>query len=313
MDRFHLVVSNYKRIISFVGNFHMVRGFDIKRDKVYIFDCSPLSTVQGQLEIADRLVSFGLRWGDNLFFIRRRNWCVNHGAQLDYIRCIQEKTVMMPKYTAFVQEHYFDLQHLVQEDTIPEEAVYDLDRIDTKFRSNDKIGCVFHARNGVRVSVSNPVTNRMFNGGHGTALIPKAIRRCFFIDGGNFIVRPQLYLNWFEKHPYYLTKGDGSYGFAHVWEIRLGKIIYDQKAKWVDMHRNIEYNSIDELDDLEEMNKDKYSALWYDFREYFFLYGRDMIYYKPLPFVSVSYCILLYIYHSMFHSKDTRLTFVQPC
>ena len=41
----------------------------------------------------------------------------------------------MPEYAAFMQEHYLDLKRFVKEDTIPEDAVYDLDRIESKFRS----------------------------------------------------------------------------------------------------------------------------------------------------------------------------------
>ena len=71
--RLHIVVSNYKRLFCFVDNFRRIQGFDGQRDRVIIFDCSPDPDWREQLAIADRLTSFGLRWGDNLYFVRRRS------------------------------------------------------------------------------------------------------------------------------------------------------------------------------------------------------------------------------------------------
>jgi hypothetical protein len=313
MDRFHIVVSNYERLSCFVDNFRRIRGFDGEHDRVYILDCSPNPDWQDQMVVADRLTCSGLRWGVNLYFIRRRNWNLNHGAQLDYIRCLREETIPVPAYTAFMQEHYLDTKRYVKEDTLPEGATYDLDAIKAEFEANIKVGCVFFARYGVRVSTSNPVKEKekqFF--GDGTELLPGATRRCFCVDGGNFIVRPQLYLNWFAAHPRDLTRGNGTYGFAHAWEVRLGKILYDQRIVWVDLRRRLRYTSIEELDIQEASGAEKASMLWYDHRGYFFFYGRDIHKYGPRPLESTKRQLKRYIRHALFHSRDTRLVFLLP-
>jgi hypothetical protein len=36
----------------------------------------------------------------------------------------------VPEYSAFVQEHYFDNKRYVKEDSIPQDADYDLNRVE---------------------------------------------------------------------------------------------------------------------------------------------------------------------------------------
>ena len=265
------------------------------------------------MAIADRLTSSGLRWGENLHFIRRRNWNMNLGAQLDYFRCLLDERIPTPAYAAFMQEHHLDPDRFVKEDTIPDGAVYDLDLIEAEFQSDPNVGCVFLARYGMRVSASNPVNERGKDFcGDGTELLPRARRRCFCIDGGNFIVRPQLYLDWFSAHPGSLTRGDGSYGCALVWEVRLGKILYDQRIEWVDLRRHLTYSTIEQLDVIEESLAQKVSMLWYDSRVYSLFYGSDVQSYPPTPLAPVLRYLRQYARHALSHSRDTRLVFVQP-
>jgi hypothetical protein len=73
MDRFHIVVSNYTHLESFIENFKKIHSFSHDKDKIYIFDCSPKHQWISQLKIADNLIDHGLSWEKNLFFIRRRN------------------------------------------------------------------------------------------------------------------------------------------------------------------------------------------------------------------------------------------------
>ncbi|MDY6836615.1 MAG: methyltransferase domain-containing protein [Thermodesulfobacteriota bacterium] len=308
VDRFHIVVSNYKRISCFVDNFRRIQGFDRRRDRVIIFDCSPDPDWQEQLAIAESLTFLGLRWGENLYFIRRRNWNVNHGAQLDYFRCLIDQSIPKPEYAAFMQDHYLDLKRFVKEDTIPENAVYDLDQVEAKFRSDPDIGCAFFSRYGIRVSTSSPISDKDF-WGDGAELIPGAKRRWFLVDGGNFIVRPQLYLNWFKAHPHRLTQG---FYVQNCWEVRLGKILCDQGIKWADMYRNIEYSTIEDLDAIEASRGEKVSMLWYDNRVWFFFGGRDMQSYPPKPLIPILRYFMRYIRDWIFHSRDKRLRFVWP-
>lgn len=313
MSRFHIVVSNYKRISSFVENFSAIHGFNYDQDSVYIFDCSPESDYRSELRVVNRLCCVGLEWNKNLFFIRRRNWGVNHGAQLDYFRAILNGLIRPGTLVAFMQEHFLDLKNFVKEDTLPENAIYDLDEIANKFDSDPQIGCVFHSRYGVRVSASNPVreTAREFYG-DGEFLLDKAVRRGFLIDGGNFIARPQYYINWFKNNQDFLTQGDGSYGFSHVWETRLGQILYDQEIKWCDIYRNLEYSTVSDLDDIEKKSSQKVSKLWYDNRIWYFFYGRDQQVYLPIPFKSFLKYLIIFIQKYKTYSRDTTLTFVRP-
>ena len=306
MDRFHIVVSNYNRIESFVRNFEKISNFDLENDKVYVMDCSPEGNWAVQLEQTKSLASHGLEYDRNLFFIRRRNWNMNHGAQLDYIKAILDDKIEEPRYTAFVQEHYFDLDECVKDDTIPESADYDLNTIEAKFCEDEKIGCVFFSRNGIRISLNNPLksTENYFwgdeetivNEGHDPALINTIVGgrrlkgskpRCFFVDGGNFIVRPMPYTNWFKVRRSHLVEGDGSYGFCHVWEIRLGYILYKQNIVWVDMLNDLSYGSVGELAAMERSTGRKYSKPWYENRVWFYFYGRDMSRYLPFPWRNI--------------------------
>jgi len=312
-DRFHIIVQNYKRLSSFINNFFRIHSLDLKRDRIYIFDCSPESIWKSELETANTLCSYGLEWENNLFFVRRRNWGMNLGGHLDYFRSLWSGKIPKPQYVAFMQEHFLDQDNYVKEDTLPANSRYDLDQIEEKFLSDIKIGCVFHARYGVRVATSNPIIegSREFFG-DGEILIDRAVRRGFLVDGGNFIVRPELYLKWFAANPKYLTTGDGSYGFTIVWEARLGKILYDLNIKWCDLSRNLEYTTITELDLLEKNLSNKVSKLWYDHRIWYFFYGRDQQFYWPLPKRSFVRYLKIYLENQNTYPRDTTLTFEKP-
>jgi hypothetical protein len=313
VKRFHIVVANFEQITNFVDNFKNIHGFDPDQDSIYILDSSQESAVQSEMVRANRLCSHGLEWEKNLFFIKRRNWGVNHGAQLDYFRAVLEGMIQPPQLVAFMQEHYLDLDIFVKEDTLPKDAVYDLNQIAHKFEDDQQIGCGFHSRYGIRVSISNPVTDDVKEFfGDGDKLLDKAVRRSFLIDGGNFVVRPELYLRWFAAHRKYLIAGDGSYGFSHVWEARLGQILYDQNIKWCDFYRELEYTTISDLDEIERESGRKVSKLWYDHRIWYFFYGRDLKSYWPLPLRSFIKYFRIYLLNQIMYPRDTTLTFVKP-
>jgi len=302
MDRFHIVISNFNRIESFIRNFNRIINFDLEIDRIYVMDCSPEENWASQLEQCRELSQHGLKFEENLFFIRRRNWNMNHGAQLDYIKAVLEGEIEEPSYIAFVQEHYFDLDNFIKDDTLPENAEYDLNAIEAKFHENRKVGCAFFSRNGVRISMTNPLKSveNYFWGDEETIHdegrnpeIQKPIAegryvkgskpRCFFVDGGNFIIKPSYYTEWFKTRKDILVVGDGSYGFCHVWEIRLGYILYEQNIEWADMLNNLSFRTIGELAELEGKTYRKYSKPWYENRVWFYFYGRDMVRYLPFP------------------------------
>ena len=321
MDRFHIVVANCERLSSFTENFHLITNFDPERDRVYIFDCqrrtrnlhSSSEPERPQVAVADTLTAHGLEWGTNLFFVKRRNWGEICGAQLDYFRCLLDGTIPLPEYSSFMQEHYLDQQRYVNVDTLPEGTVYDLGRFDEGFQSDPSVGCVFSTRYGIRVSTSNPDSIGSFVGGDRSELLPAAVRRFFFVDGANFACRPQLYINWFSRHPNELTAGDGSYGFVLAWEAKMGKLLYDQQVTWVDLYRDARYRTIADVDAIEECRGEKISLLWYDCRHYYFFYGRDQQVYPPTPLRPLlRYAVKNYLPGLIRYSRDKRLTFVNP-
>jgi hypothetical protein len=313
MKRFHIIVTNFKRIISFIDNFRIMQGFDPEQDSIYIFDSSPESDYRSELMIANRLCVQGLEWGRNMFFVRRRNWGNNLGADLDYLRCLNVGLIESPKYCVFMQDHYLDLKNYVKEDTLPEDIVFDLNRIFNKFEEDETIGCVFYGRYGIRIVTSNPITNahKEFFGDR-EDLIPSAVRRSFLIDGSNYVTRPELYMKWFDKHPEYLTKGDGSYGFIIVWEDRIGRILYDQGITWFDMGRNLRFKTIEDVDRIEKRLGRKISKLWYDHRIWYFFYGRDLQFYWPFPYRSFIRYLKIYLANLEKYPRGTTLTFEKP-
>ena len=310
MKRFHIIVANHKKISSFVNNFQKIQGFNPALDVIYIFDSSPTTDVQSEWQASDQLCSHGLEWNKNLFFIRRRNWGLNEGTFLDYFRCLLNGKIIKSKYVAFMQDHYLDSKTFVKEDSIPDATKIDLDAVEFQFQTDISVGCVFYTRRGIRVCTTNPLTGtkeQFF--GDKDELLPGGIRRCFCVDGGNFVSRPEPYMDFFNSNPEYLTSGDGSYGFTHVWEVRKGQILYDRGIRWVDMLRSASYQSIEELDALEKERGKKYSALWYDNRTWYFFYGRDQWKY-PVPALRPFLSFIKNNWRPMiFHSRNTHLEF----
>jgi hypothetical protein len=234
LRRFDIVLANRERASLFVDSFHRLAGFDPAVDRVVVMDCSREEKWAEQTSLVGRLTSHGLRFGSSLRVFRRRNWNFNQGAQLDYFRLLMDGTLEAPALVFFLQDHYLDTQRFVKEDTVPADAVLDLQAIARKFEEDVSLGCAFASRYGIRVSASNPVKTRSREFfGDGDRLLSGARRRALLVDGSNFVARPQSYLRHFEAARNTLTAGDGSMGFCLVWEARLGRILYDQRVKWL--------------------------------------------------------------------------------
>jgi len=310
-DRFHVVVANHKHLECFVDNFGTLLGFDPLFDRILIFDCTPEDSWKDQWCIADRLTQYGLQWGSSLFFIRRRNWAMNLGAMLDYLRCLDERRISWPQYVFFMQDHYLDKVRLVKEDTIPADTNLDLDRVEQEFQAEVRTGCVFLSRLGTRVRMTNPEIRgakrrygdaETFLGGRAAGL---------FIDGGNFATRPELFRAWITTHRQALLAGDGSYGFCIVWEERFGQILYDQRVIWVDLARDARFRTCEDLFALEQQRDTKLSSYWYESRVWHFFYGRDMGKYLPLPMIGmVRFGLRRILPQWLLTNRDAKLHFV---
>jgi len=291
MDRFHIVVSNYKRLSGFVDNFHKIRNFNPQRDRVFILDCSPEGEWHNELETARRMVDYGLTWGKNVIFVRRRNWAQNFGAVLDYYQWLLKGYIRPVSYNFFMQEHYLDTERSVNVDTIPDNCTIDLDAVEQLFYSDMEIGCAFMSRLGVRVGVSMPGVSDLpalglegredtpfkdTDGAYLYQLAPGGVRRAFFTDGGNYIARPEPFLDYFRKYPDRLVEGNGGFGFCVVWELRLGQILCDLGLKWVDLYHGVNFRNLDELDAIEARLGRKISSYWYQNMNWIYYYGYDL-------------------------------------
>ncbi len=292
MDRFHVVVSNYKRLFSFVENFHKIRNFNPRRDRVYILDCSPEEDWRNELEMARLLTEYGLEWGRNVIFVRRRNWAQNFGAILDYYRWMLAGEIQPVNFNFFLQEHYLDSERFLNADSIPEGRNVDLNVVEELFLSDPAIGCGFLSRYGVRISVSLPnlipppaaglegreqAPFKDHDGYYLHHLAEGGVRRFFFTDGGNFICRPEAYIHYFRSHRDELVQGNGSFGFCVAWEERLGKILCEQNVKWVDLHFGAVFRNLDELDAIEAQRGGKISSFWYQNMNWIYYYGYDLM------------------------------------
>lgn len=291
MDRFHIVVSNYKRLFSFVENFHKIKNFQADRDRLYILDCSPEEDWAAELEAARQLSAYALEWGKSVFFIRRRNWAQNFGALLDYYRWSLAGNIPAAAYHFFMQEHYLDTERFLNADSIPDGFDLDLNAIEQVFVADREVGCAFATRQGIRVSVSQPyliqdpplglegrehAPFKDHDGYYLHHLVEGGVRRYFFTDGGNGVVRAEPYVDYFRAHPDLLVEGDGSFGFCVVWEERLGKILGDLGMKWVDLYNRAIFRNLDELDAVEARLGRRISGLWYENMNWIYYYGYDL-------------------------------------
>jgi len=280
--RFQIVIANRGRASLFVDNFSSLRGFNPKRDALVVFDCTPDEDWKNELATIRSLAQCGLTEGENLLIFRRKSWNLSHGAQLDYLGLLADKDISQPQLTLFMQDHYLDLERFVKEDTVPAAPPLDLDHVESVFHADKQLGCCYLTRNGIRISVSTPITSPHLYGEH-DQLVPGATERGLFVDGANFFVRPELYLPWLTKNRSLAFSGHGDYGSAFVWEIRLGQILYDQRIRWHDLSRGISFQTIDQLHEIERARSERLSHYWYDSRVWFFFHGRDLERYLPVP------------------------------
>lgn len=304
MDRFHIVIANYQRLDQFVSNLAKLKNLNLKQDRIYILDCSPKSQERDQWKQANRLTNQGFHWNQNLFFIKRRNWNLNHGAHQEYLYALLSGVIPVPRYSFFLQDHYLNTEEDVKSDTIPHGIILDLDQIEKTFLKDSDVGCQFAARNGIRTVYANfnrwaqtylwgdeetiahlypqkEVVKQGTHRWHTQVSIQRPFS--FYVDGGNFFTKPELYLNHFRSNPKQLISGDGSYGMAHVWEVELGKILFDQEKVWVDLANHISFRNPEELARRENKERKSFSKPWMINRVWYFFYGQHQQPHGPWP------------------------------
>lgn len=280
-NRFDLVIANTDRCEAFWEAFDSLKNFDSKHDRIIFMDCSvnPHRELTKCLKFIKQL---GLQ-SAQFYFLKRRNWNLNHGAQLDYVRLICENKLEKPKYTYFMQEHYLNKKILIKGDSIPSNEIIDLDEIERLLLHNQNT-VFFCARNGFRVSsgVADIKGFLKYKGKKdiNTLHLKDSIDISFEIDGGNFCLDISHYMNHYKKNKNIYTDGNGCIHFCGAWEVRLSKILYDQGMLFFEKHRNIQFQTINQM-------KTKYpdpGNIWsyvYLRPQANFLYGKDLF---PYPF-----------------------------
>jgi hypothetical protein len=264
-------------------------NFDPVLDRLIFLDCSDNPTAEG-IKCINFMNSMHLKLS-NILFIKRRNWCMNQGGIMDYVRLVGEGVLEKPLHTFFMQDHFLNKEECVKGDTIPEQLTIDLDAISSLLLNNPKT-VVFAARYGFRVCATVPsqfcgndfnrqsenisllVDNskklgEIINGKYcndlyiyynGQYHINGSEDLWLAIDGSNFCLDPQWLIQHYKKNKKLYTEGLGDYTDALVWEARFGKIFTDQKIAFHELSRNITVHSPAEL---KEMQQDPDSSkLW---------------------------------------------------
>lgn len=310
--RFDLVIANTDRCEVFWEAFNSLKNFNSKHDRIIFMDCS--INPQNELTKCLRYLKYLGIQNARFYFLKRRNWNLNHGAQLDYIRLMGENKLRKPKYTYFMQEHYLNKKVLVKGDSIPGRCIIDLDEVEKLLSCNPKM-VFFCARNGFRLSAGIADIQRFLNyegkKDINTLHLKGSRDICFEIDGGNFCLDIKYYLDHYKKNKKMYTAGNGCIHFCGTWEVRLCKILYDKGLWFFEKHRNLKFKSIAQLKS-NFPNPGKNWSYVYLRPHANFLYGRDIFRYQ------FKFCreyieeIIKFIYFNLTYNRDTAIQCLYP-
>lgn len=309
MIRFDLAVANYNKAAIFWEGFANVQNFDPVLDRVVFLDCSndPNAELATCLHYLQR---YGLNEA-NFVFIKRRNWLLNPGAMLDYVRLVGEGYLKAPLHTYFMQDHFINKTMLVKGDTIPDETVLDLDRISSLLLEDNTLA-VCATRYGFRLCASVPeeqcgenyvpcdtlqqhlwllldhaaprdaIINGKYCNDHfiyydGSFHMEGSQDICLVVDGCNICVDPKYYVNHYLENKGLYSRGIGDYGDGLTWEARLSKILADQGVGFYELSRNVCVRSPEELKKLQP--DPDYRKLWcyfYNSPLFYWIHGQDI-------------------------------------
>jgi hypothetical protein len=145
--RFDVVVFNYERLGSFLGNFHRIQAFDPARDRITIVSCSP-STGE-----AEEVREFERAGGLSVRYLTRENRGIDQLARAEYftgaVGRLDEN--LSYAYIFQMQDHYLDpegpgsrwgpdLDFGMKGDVVPDGVFFDLDAMEDLARKHDLAG-----------------------------------------------------------------------------------------------------------------------------------------------------------------------------
>ncbi len=259
MYRFDIVIANRNRGELFWEAFDNIKNLDFEKDRLIFMDCSDDSTLELD-KCLNAISTLGVK-KINFKFIKRRNWNMNQGAILDYVRLVYSNKLQKPRYSFFMQEHYLNKNKLIKEDSIPENMIIDLDKIELSF-SEDQKQVAFCSRNGYKISASIPTKEKItalyklvkekgweegFAGYYNLQHQSDAVEDCLEISGSNFCTDVAYFYDYYKKYKGKFLFGEGTSKGALVWENRICKILYDQNLTFWEMERDIKYKTTKDL------------------------------------------------------------------
>ena len=229
--RFHIVVFNFERIVSFLDNFDKIRNFRTDRDRLLILDCSNNHAAEKQ-RVAEFAQRRGWTMGKEVEVIKRKNWGIDQGARIDYFSLLR-KLSDKPQFIWQFQEHYLDLNSAwsfwpedlpriggqTKGDVIPDNMQIDLDLCEQIYQDNPSVSLIYADREKVGV----------FSHADG--------REWFYADGANFSARSADLMQVFSPDILDSYRGiyDGSYEWTLFLELDICRQLTRPNCDWYDL------------------------------------------------------------------------------
>lgn len=283
MTRIDVVVANHGRVELFLDSFERLVGFSNLTDRIVILDSSAdFQTERKKIEDWHSKQTFQQI---KVLIVRRRNWNLNHGAQMDYIRAVFQGQIKCPEFSFFMQDHYLDPAKFVKGDSSPADFSFDLNEW-VNYGRNNPNSVQFCTRNPIfgfyeKRKVAQSFLDRYLKQKNASSEFDKVSSSVevyneeyltlvtLSISGGNFFVNPVLYKDAYLSDPKRFVRGVGSYSFCHVWEARICKFLFDQDTLFVDKNKGATLKK--------NLIRNNTSVnVWPIFLPAYFFFGRDI-------------------------------------
>jgi hypothetical protein len=224
--RFDIVVLNYRRLRSFLGNFHRIRAFAPSRDRITVLSCSP-STAE-----ADLVRDFERRHGLSVRYLTRENRGIDQLARAEYFTgaagSLEENLAYA--YIFHMQDHYLDpedsgsrwgpeLGFGTKGDVVPDGVVFDLDAMEQLAQEHNLAGFFCDRNDPSFISIEG--------------------RRYVAPSGGNFAIRTDLVAEPDAQTACrsVIDACDDTYAWAVYAEFNWGPIFFREGRRFYDLKR----------------------------------------------------------------------------
>jgi hypothetical protein len=229
--RFDVCVWNYKRLDLFLDNFSRIENFDPERDRLTVASCSPSPEESARIREFERDIGLVVR------YLARENRGIDQLARCDYFtgRVGSFADNLSYPYIFQMQEHYLDtesdasrwgpeLNYSRKSDTVPDGAVFDLDRMEQLAVEHDLHGFFCDRANPCYVEVDGA--------------------RYVAPSGGNYTIRTDLITSpgVQETLQHLIRTCDDTYSWAVYVEFKWGPIFFHEGRRFWDLKRDRLYD-----------------------------------------------------------------------